>query len=199
MRVTPRFLLLAATSALLLACPASPTQPTVRDHRGDSQPDPDPNPDPDPQPQPQALADGAACSDSAQCQSGVCEGPGCDEGICAPSQRSCTRDLQPYCGCDGHVFRTSGNCPGRLFANRGECTDAAASGKAVGSECLTAADCTSGVCEGHGCGDEQPGTCMAKDRICTTDLRQYCGCDGQSFGGSSTCPGRRYKAGGACK
>ena len=71
--------------------------------------------------QPGALAAGEACKAGAECASGVCEGEGCEVGVCAPAQRACTRDLRPYCGCDGQTFRTSGSCPGRLFAHRGEC------------------------------------------------------------------------------
>lgn len=65
--------------------------------------------------------------------------------------------------------------------------------------CLGDADCTDGgVCEGLGCGDDQPGTCVSKARMCTRDSRPYCGCDGQTFRASGSCPGRRYAAAGEC-
>lgn len=64
--------------------------------------------------------------------------------------------------------------------------------------CLSDADCGDGVCEGQGCGADQPGTCVAKNRMCTRDSRPYCGCDGQTFRGSGTCPGRRYAHEGEC-
>ena len=70
-------------------------------------------------------ADGASCLASEECTSGICEGEGCGDtkpGTCAPANRACTRDLRPYCGCDGVTFRTSGSCPGRRFAYKGECT-----------------------------------------------------------------------------
>lgn len=71
-------------------------------------------------------------------------------------------------------------------------------GEATG--CLSDADCPAGgVCEGLGCGDDQPGTCAAPDRMCTRDSRPYCGCDGQTFRSSGSCPGRRYAAEGACE
>lgn len=69
-------------------------------------------------------ADGASCLDSSECASYVCEGLGCTAdkpGTCAPKSRACTRDLRPYCGCDGKTFRTSGSCPGRRFSARAEC------------------------------------------------------------------------------
>jgi hypothetical protein len=35
-------------------------------------------------------------------------------------------------------------------------------------------------------------------RPCTRDLVKYCGCDGKTFQGSSTCPLQKWKARGAC-
>ncbi len=70
---------------------------------------------------------------------------------------------------------------------------------ADGGACLKAEDCSSGVCEGEGCDDAHPGTCVPKDRMCTRDARSYCGCDGTTFVGSGSCPGQRYQAAGACE
>jgi hypothetical protein len=69
-------------------------------------------------------ADGTACSTSSQCASGICEGMGCgwNQGKCAPAQRSCTRDLRVFCGCDGKDFQGSSTCPGRVFRHPGSCT-----------------------------------------------------------------------------
>ena len=39
---------------------------------------------------------------------------------------------------------------------------------------------------------------MAKNRMCTRDLKTYCGCDGQEFKASGSCPGKTYKSAGAC-
>lgn len=68
---------------------------------------------------------------------------------------------------------------------------------ADGAKCSTAADCTSGVCEGEGCGDGN-GTCARASRACTRDARQYCGCDGKTFTASGSCPGQRFSARAAC-
>ena len=70
--------------------------------------------------------------------------------------------------------------------------------QADGAPCLAATDCTSGVCEGLGCGADTPGVCMPKSRRCTRDRRPYCGCDGNTFYGSGTCPGKRYSARDMC-
>ena len=64
--------------------------------------------------------------------------------------------------------------------------------------CNTDADCGDGICEGEGCGDMQ-GRCAPKTgRMCTRDLRTYCGCDGQTFQGSGSCPGKRFAKTGEC-
>lgn len=76
---------------------------------------------------PSGGADGSPCLAASDCESGVCEGEGCGDdrpGECKPASRPCTRDLRPYCGCDGQTFRTSGSCPGQRFASRGECSTA---------------------------------------------------------------------------
>ncbi|MFO7561517.1 MAG: hypothetical protein R6X02_02640 [Enhygromyxa sp.] len=67
-----------------------------------------------------------------------------------------------------------------------------------GPLCDSDVDCGEGmVCEGVGCEPGQ-GRCVSTDRICTRDLAQYCGCDGQLFQSSGTCPGRRYAYRGPC-
>jgi hypothetical protein len=53
------------------------------------------------------------------------------------------------------------------------------------------------LCEGVGCGPKE-GRCVSNERMCTRDLAQYCGCDGQTFQGSGSCPGARYAYRGAC-
>ncbi len=110
-----RAALFALLTTGLCACPATP--PPVQEL-------PAPAPEPEPEPAPEAsagLADGAPCTDGAECASGICEGEGCEAGTCSPALRPCTRDLRPYCGRDGETFRTSGSCPGRLYAHAGEC------------------------------------------------------------------------------
>lgn len=141
------------------------------------------------------------CQTDADCHGGVCEGHGCgpdQPGTCAPVDRICTRDSRAYCGCDGQTFRASGSCPGRRYAAEGECESAAAGPGADGSPCLTAQDCQSGVCEGQGCGPDQPGECKPAARPCTRDYQTYCGCGGQVFHGSGSCPGQRYAHRGEC-
>jgi hypothetical protein len=72
---------------------------------------------------PVKKAPGAACDEAAECASGICEGQGCGpgEGVCRASDRMCTQDLRPYCGCDGQTFSASGGCPGKRYSARGGC------------------------------------------------------------------------------
>lgn len=68
-----------------------------------------------------------------------------------------------------------------------------------GPLCDSNADCGEGmVCEGVGCGPNE-GRCVGQDRMCTRDLAQYCGCDGQLFQSSGSCPGARYAYTGPCE
>jgi hypothetical protein len=80
----------------------------------------------------------------------------------------------------------------------GSAAEQPAGGKADGAPCLVGPECASGTCEGEGCTDDRPGTCAPRARPCTRDLRQYCGCDGKTFGASGTCPGRRFAARARC-
>lgn len=152
----------------------------------------------------------SGCLSDADCTDGVCEGQGCSDtepGTCMPADRMCTRDSALYCGCDGQPFRASGSCPGRRYASKGECAPAEPSSppgsspggaKADGESCLAASECTSGICEGPGCSDAEPGTCASAQRMCTRDLQVYCGCDGAVFRASGSCPGQRFASRGEC-
>ncbi len=66
-----------------------------------------------------------------------------------------------------------------------------------GAACSLAAECASGICEGQGCGPEQ-GRCAPRKRVCTMDLKAYCGCDGRTFRSSGSCPGLRFTRRGPC-
>lgn len=71
--------------------------------------------------------------------------------------------------------------------------------KGPGETCSTDEDCQSGLCEGPGCGPAEGRCARLSWRICTNDVVTFCGCDGQSFTGSSGCPGARYRARGRCE
>lgn len=81
----------------------------------------------------------------------------------------------------------------------GEPSVAEGTSEATKAACLSDADCAGGVCEGEGCGDDAPGHCAPRVRPCTKDLATYCSCDGRTFRGSGSCPGRRYAHRGACQ
>jgi hypothetical protein len=204
-----------AAAAALLACPPQnlpkPIPPSVQvpgyDPQAGARPPADAAPSTPTSPTTPVAdpfapaAAGAACTGPGDCASGICEGQGCGTatGVCAPAQRACTYDIRPYCGCDGVTFSASGSCPGTRYQHRGACT-AAGSGAALpaGASCLAGTECASGVCEGKGCGADAPGVCAATSRRCTRDRRAFCGCDGKTFFGSSSCPGGRYAKSGSC-
>jgi hypothetical protein len=65
--------------------------------------------------------------------------------------------------------------------------------------CTTTADCRAGLecLGGEGCAI--PWTCQpALGRPCTDDLAPFCGCNGVTFYGSSTCPARPFAFRGEC-
>jgi hypothetical protein len=157
---------------------------------------------PPPDAAPVLADDGWECQSNAECKSGQCEGAGCEDasGTCVSQNRACTADVRTYCGCDAKTFQASGSCPGRIYDYRGACKAATQwkRGEAPDfASCVRADQCRSGVCEGEGCDDAHPGTCMPAMRGCGQSAVQYCGCDGKSFG-SNPCPGRRYAHRGGC-
>jgi hypothetical protein len=192
-----------AAAVLLIACPPTntpqrmPPDPTPPTGYEPPAGDPGQSTPVDAASEPVGAADGAACSVDTECASGVCEGQGCEagQGRCASRDRACTMDIRAYCGCDGVTFESSGSCPGQRYEFAGRCED----GRPEGSACLAGTECASGVCEGQGCGEDTPGTCAPAKRGCTKDLRSYCGCDGKTFKGSGSCPGKRYASKGECR
>ncbi|MFO0618459.1 MAG: hypothetical protein U0414_38050 [Polyangiaceae bacterium] len=78
-----------------------------------------------PEPNPNGKPNGEACGKGSDCQSGACEGEGCDpattKAVCVATDRMCTRDFVTYCGCDGKEFGGSGSCAGKPYKNKGSC------------------------------------------------------------------------------
>jgi uncharacterized protein YceK len=69
----------------------------------------------------------------------------------------------------------------------------------VPSTCTTTADCRPGLecLGGEGC--SIPWTCQpALGRPCTDDFSPFCGCNGMTFFGSSSCPSQPYRYRGPC-
>lgn len=65
--------------------------------------------------------------------------------------------------------------------------------------CMSSRDCPRGlVCQGPaGCTDEW--TCGRPQAACVSDTQYFCGCDGESFRASMTCPGRPHRYRGSCR
>jgi hypothetical protein len=53
-----------------------------------------------------------------------------------------------------------------------------------------------GTCKGQSC--DTAWTCDMTAQACTADIADYCGCDGQTFQASSSCPTRAFASRGAC-
>jgi hypothetical protein len=53
-----------------------------------------------------------------------------------------------------------------------------------------------GTCKGTTCAGAW--TCDTSAQACTSDIAEYCGCDGQTFEDSGSCPTRAFASRGAC-
>jgi hypothetical protein len=119
----------AIAFVLLLACssppPATDTAATPEPAPATAAPEPAPEPEPaSPTAAPTngLKADASECNAASECASGVCEGEGCDvPGYCVPVLRTCTKDLQKFCSCDGKTVSGSSSCPRTRFSKRGPC------------------------------------------------------------------------------
>lgn len=70
---------------------------------------------------------------------------------------------------------------------------------APGESCFDGNECESGICEGEGCGTNQPGVCIAAGRVCKGPDETFCGCDGEIFRAPRDCPGQAYAKRGTCR
>ncbi len=64
--------------------------------------------------------------------------------------------------------------------------------------CFNSSECSSGICEGQGCG-LNAGRCAPKRRGCKRNRKPYCDCDNHTFYASGNCPRRRYLHRGPCQ
>ncbi len=115
-----------------------------------------------------------ACRGNVDCPANhICVGP---DGCGVPwncrrvADTSCTRDLAPFCACDGGTFMASSTCPGRPFLHRGACAvstpDAGPTTCVIdGVICRVGQPCRINRCTVCACGS---GTC-AVDPACTAD------------------------------
>jgi hypothetical protein len=159
------------------------------------------------------LGGGALCAVGARCPSP----DGCNTCICMPGGNlTCTLlgcvdggplvDAAPApCALPrGGTCASGATCPAGDGCNtctctRGSlaCTRLACSPDGGTRACRSGADCGRGEqCFGpEGCG--VPWACEPL-RGCTADIAYFCGCDGTTFEGSSSCPGRPFQHRGRC-
>ncbi|MEZ4390527.1 MAG: hypothetical protein R3A48_05480 [Polyangiales bacterium] len=92
-------------------------------------------------------------------------------------------------------------CTSCLCATNGElrCESACPPDGGAPRPCRSNTDCARGEqCQGpEGCGVTW--TCSSGPVGCTADIANFCGCDGRTFQGSSSCPGRNYEHRGPCE
>ncbi len=160
------------------------------------------------------LPSGQVCRDGTTCPAGDgCNACACNRGILSCTGVVC-EDAGPGPGprdCrlpDGRVCPDGTSCPagdgcntctcraGMLGCTLIGCVDAGP-GPGPGRPCANSSQCTPGeLCQGPaGCGMRW--TCGPSPG-CTRDAVPYCGCDGQTFLASSTCPGQPYTHRGDC-
>ena len=145
----------------------------------------------------QTFSSSSSCPSRTYAHRGPCEaadgGPGgcafpdgrvCPFGQTCPAGDGCN---SCSCGRDGTIA-----CTGLACVDAGPPVDVPAPGS-----CRSGADCPpSMMCDGPaGCG--VPWSCVPP-HPCTADVAPFCGCDGATFYGSSSCPGQMYQSRGAC-
>lgn len=100
-------------------------------------------------------------------------------------------DASDYCNLTSYTIAGGSypsDCPLSPLADLGDCVPATA--------CFSTEPCAQGLCVGASCGDIW--TCIEDRRTCSTNLADYCGCDGVTFQDSQACPTRPYASRGAC-
>lgn len=71
-------------------------------------------------------------------------------------------------------------------------------GRSAGAPCFSAGQCESNTCEGGSCDGNEAGSCAPVDRACSEVAGLFCGCDGNTFSASESCPGEPFAYKGAC-
>lgn len=98
-------------------------------------------------------------------------------------------------GAAGSGGRSSGGAGGTSGSSGGAHSGDGGSG-ATGSGAT--GPCYDEPCSGNCVGSCAGGWTCETDVGCTSDIQQYCGCDGQTFSGSGSCPQLGYASEGAC-
>lgn len=88
---------------------------------------------------------------------------------------------------------------GSRLAAQGDGGPVASARLPAGEPCFDGGECESGICEGEGCGTNQPGRCVAAGRTCKGPEETFCACDGETFRAPRDCPGQAYAKRGTCR
>jgi hypothetical protein len=131
---------------------------------------------------------GSACAATEFCDypEGAFCGAADETGVCTPRPVVCDDEFDPVCACDGMTYSNAceAQVAGYDVSSRGACD--------------TPTDCEGcgGACVGTSC----DGPWMCDPTVaCTDDIAPWCGCDGVTFFGSSTCPTEPWAHRGECE
>jgi hypothetical protein len=93
----------------------------------------------------------------------------------------------------------SGDAGSRLAVGADAAPPPVSARLAPGQACFDGSECESGVCEGEGCGTNQPGVCIGPGRVCKGPVELFCACDGENFRAPRDCPGQSFAKRGSCR
>jgi len=207
-----------ATIAVTLCAACSGSTPEPREPEATPAPvvepaEPEPLDAGPPEVESDATPEGDACDQSADCEGEQqCRGPaGCDsEWACGPP-RECGEEHVAWCGCNGFTFYAPENCPGQRYVHSGACeaigeVDTRPLEEVEGNVvCQSDDDCRRGwICTGTA-GCSTLWTCVRRVRMRPRCRRvrgepdRYCGCSGDTFEATTTCPGQPYLHAGYCE
>lgn len=155
-----------------------------------------------------ALPDGRVCPVGQRCPLTPCTYCVCTEGAglrCVDTCPDAGSPPPPPCRLpNGELCAAGQTCPiDRCticfcgFDGQARCASNCLPDAGTPRACTDSSQCPGTICTGpEGCGTRW--TCATGPVGCTADLAPFCGCDGVTFYGSSSCPGRPYSRRGAC-